>query len=57
MKKNLSLILAVLMCLTALCACTTDTPDTSGVSGASVDEPSTAISYDEVSYFVPGGDE
>ncbi len=52
MKKSLSLILAALMCLTAFYACTTDTPDTD----ESIEAQSTAISYDEVSYFVPGGD-
>ncbi len=53
MKKTLSLILAALISLTAFYACATDTPDTD----ESVDTPSTAISYDEVSYFVPGGDD
>ncbi len=56
MKKTLSLILAIFICLTALYACETDTPDTSG-SDESIEAQSTAISYDEVSYFIPGGDE
>ncbi len=56
MKKTLSLIFAALLCLATLCACTTDKPDTSG-SDASVDAPSANISYDEVSYIIPGGDD
>ncbi len=56
MKKLLSLILCAIFCILALCACTTDQPDTSG-SDASVDAPSANISYDEVSYIIPGGDD
>ncbi len=57
MKKALSLILAIFICLTVLYACATGTPDTSGSSDSSFYGPSTAISYDEVSYFIPGGDD
>ncbi len=54
MKRALSLLLCVMLCISALGACTTDTPDTSG-SDASIGTPNADISYDDVSYFIPGG--
>ncbi len=56
MKKALSLLLCVILCISLLCACTTDDPDTSG-SDSSVDTPSVDLSYDDVSYFIPGGND
>lgn len=47
MKKTLSLIIAGILCLTALCACSGSSND--------VEPPSVDLSYDEQSYFVPGG--
>ncbi len=53
MKKIISAILVIVFCLSALCGCTTDKPETSA-SNTSVDASSADISYDEVSYFIPG---
>lgn len=46
MKKTLALIIAALICLTALCGC-------SG-SSDNVGTPSAQLPYDEESYFIPG---
>ncbi len=56
MKKLLSLLLCVVLCISVLCACMIDNPDTSG-SGASIDIPSVDLSYDDVSYIIPSGDD
>ena len=55
MKKILCILLCMMLCISALCACTSNKNNTSDDhSDASVETPSVDISYDEVSYIVPG---
>ena len=56
MKKILCILLCTLLCISALCGCTSNKTDTSDdPSDVSVEAPSVDISYDEVSYIIPGG--
>lgn len=56
MKKLLSILLCLVLCISVLCACMIDNPDTSG-SGSSIDIPSVDLSYDDVSYIIPSGND
>lgn len=56
MKKSLSLIFAALICLATLCGCTTGSSDTSKAS-ENIEAPSVDLSYDDVSYIIPGGND
>ena len=58
MKKILCILLCTLLCISALCACSSNKADTSDdPSDATIETPSVDISYDEVSYIIPGGND
>ena len=55
MKKFLCILLCMALCLSVLCACTSNKTDTSdNPSNVSIEAPSVDISYDEVSYIITG---
>ena len=54
MKKIISILLCAILCIPIFCACSSDKTDSLDSSDAGIETPSANISYDEVSYIIPG---